>query len=89
MKIIAEENFGHWTAWFRETPQVAFGGDNADVAVRRLARAHGIDPDLVIRYSTLSPQKATYSVTDLDCPECRGRGTLGGASVSQPCQRCM
>lgn len=35
-KLIVEENDGHWTAWFKDVPQVAMGGEFPSDAIRRL-----------------------------------------------------
>ena len=36
MRIIVEHSFGHWSAWFEDCPQIAFGGDSPGTAVDRL-----------------------------------------------------
>lgn len=35
-RIIVEERFGDWVAWFADNPEVAFGGDSPGTAVDRL-----------------------------------------------------
>lgn len=35
-RIIIEDRFGHWTAWFEDTRHVAFGGDTPGTAVEHL-----------------------------------------------------
>lgn len=40
MRIIVEENHGHWSAWFADEPGTAFGGDCPGTAVDRLWAAH-------------------------------------------------
>ena len=35
-KIIVEEKGGLWTAWFKDLPQVAIGGDWPSDAIKRL-----------------------------------------------------
>lgn len=39
--IIVEQLHGHWTAWFRDMPQVACGGEWPADAIRRLLKAFG------------------------------------------------
>ncbi len=39
--IIVEQLHGHWTAWFSDTPHVAFGGEWPADAIRRLLEAFG------------------------------------------------
>lgn len=38
--IIVDCHLGHWTAWFENTPQVAYGGATPGEAVDRLHAAH-------------------------------------------------
>ena len=40
-KIIVEENGGHWTAWFKDLPQVAIGGEYPSEAIDRLLKHVG------------------------------------------------
>jgi hypothetical protein len=40
-KLIVEERDGHWTAWFEDLPQVAFGGQWPSDAIRRLIKHVG------------------------------------------------
>lgn len=35
-RIIVEEQFGHWSAWFEDQPATAFGGESPGTAVDRL-----------------------------------------------------
>lgn len=35
-RIIVEERFGHWSAWFEDIPGTTFGGDSPGTAVDRL-----------------------------------------------------
>lgn len=35
-RIITAWHLGHWSAWFEDAPQVAYGGDTPVVAVERL-----------------------------------------------------
>jgi len=44
-RIIVEERFGDWTAWFSDHPEVAFGGDSPGTAVDRLWGAHIADEE--------------------------------------------
>lgn len=35
-RIIVAWHLGHWSAWFEDSPQVAYGGDTPVEAVQRL-----------------------------------------------------
>ena len=44
MTIITEQHLGHWSAWFEDHPELAFGGDSPATAATRLLSFRGIDP---------------------------------------------
>ena len=39
--VIAELNYGNWSAWFSDNPQVVSGGDDWECAVAILIDVHG------------------------------------------------
>ena len=42
-KIIVEENDGQWSAWFKDVPQVALGGEWPADAIKRLLEHLGAE----------------------------------------------
>lgn len=39
-RVIVENKFGHWSAWFESHPEIAFGGETPGTATERLWDAH-------------------------------------------------
>ena len=89
MHIIAEEQHGHWSAWFEGHPETAFGGDRPDVAVSRLVQSVGIDPAAVAaRCDVATLTHLEFHLATTPCPDCRGRGQYLGLAVAEDCQTC-
>lgn len=91
-----DPNAGQWVAYFRDTPQVAFGGNLPMVSVRRLLegteasaatyelqRDIGRSEGLFIGSLTWDPPEILIS-----CEECRGTGQYVGLIETGPCKAC-
>ncbi|AMV18871.1 hypothetical protein [Planctomyces sp. SH-PL14] len=88
-RIIAEDNFGQWTAWFTSRPEVRTGGTSAKAAVNQLMEAHGIDPaNVSLLYHGIGPKRHEYRIKTARCGDCHGSGRYTGFSTVEDCQTC-
>ena len=96
LRIIAEENHGHWSARF-DDPRFpdSYGGSDALGAIRRLVEN---SPHLGFVVDDFEPDWHECSNTRLvmvfvgeigePCPDCGGTGKYVGLHVIEPCQGC-
>ena len=89
-RVVVTNTAGHWTAWQAGSPQVAFGGDTAAVAIRRLCEAAGIDgTQIVADHVRCSEDVMEFLVGEMDdCPDCGGTGRYVGLNVVEDCRVC-
>ncbi len=96
LRIIAEENHGHWSARFADpSSHESYGGADAMDAVRRLIEnspqwnvmVDDFEPD----WDNCSSQRLELVLvrpTGKVCPDCGGTGKYVGLHVVEPCLAC-
>ena len=86
-----------WTAFFENSPQVAFGGELPVPAIRRLLEGIEADPDayalecdmdligsgILLRSVVWDPPELLFP-----CSACNGRGVYVGLQEREPCGTC-
>ena len=87
--IIADRQFGHWSAWHDVYPCLSFAGDTAVAAVSRLCEAVEIDPvTLAGRYTTVTRDRMEFTEATPECPDCHGSGKYTGLISVEDCLTC-
>lgn len=83
---------GHWNACFDPHAEIAFGGNTALVAAKRLVQsAEDLDEStLRIVYRSEDGRMAGLTVrrSGGSCPECGGTGRYVGLAVVEECRAC-
>ena len=88
-RIIAEDNLGHWSAWFTRRPEMIFRGPSVKSAVDQLMQAHGLDPaSISLMYHGIGPRRQEFRIRAKACPDCRGSGKYVGLATVENCDRC-
>jgi len=92
--IHGERDDGHWTVWFTDTPQTAFGGGSSAEALSRLVR---MTPEIYSRMRPISDRKTVEAgafefALDFElstCPDCGGSGKYTGLIAVEPRGQCQ
>jgi hypothetical protein len=74
MRIIAERNAGHWSAWRKDDPATALGGSDAAMADKRLCNALDLDvTSIAVDRAGCRTDHLEFDVGDA-CTDCGGSG---------------
>ena len=89
--IICERLHGHWSAWFIDSPETAFGGEwPADAIERLVATVPELDAEKIVADHEQSTDTRLVFVIEEPgvCPECGGSGEYVGLDVKETCRTC-
>lgn len=85
---------GHWSVWFTDAPQTAFGGPSPLEALARLFAT--LDPPIDFRdiqpltdWPSTIPGFFEVSLGSNPCPDCNGSGRYVGFQAVEQCVRCQ
>lgn len=87
--IVETDATNHWTAWIKDNPCRAFGGDAPAVAVERLLEFVGLDPMGIHAdgsRSSLTRQVLIHGGNT--CLDCGGSGKYVGFNSAEDCRGC-
>ena len=87
------DHTGHWTAWFADIPQTAFGGGSAIEALSRIVATMHPPCDLqdiwpLTDLQLLVSGRFEFAVGSACCPQCNGSGRYVGFQAVEPCGAC-
>ena len=89
MHIICQRTNNHWSAWFEDSPETAFGGEwPADAIERLVATAPGLDVERITAdHEQSSDDRLVFVLADV-CPACGGSGEYVGLNAVETCGVC-
>ena len=88
MRIIAERDAGHWSAWLNDDPATALGGSDAAMAVKRLCNALDLNVKWIVVDRAACRTDHLEFVVGAPCPECGGSGRYVGLNAVEDCGTC-
>ena len=88
MRIIAERDSGHWSAWRQDEPATALGGSDPAMAVKRLCNALELNTKLIVVDRAACRTDHLEFVVGDSCPDCGGSGRYVGLNTVEVCGTC-
>ena len=88
MRIIAERDAGHWSAWRKDDPATALGGSDPAMAVKRLCNLLGLDVKSIAADHAGCRTDHLEFVVGETCTDCGGRGRYADLNVVEDCCAC-
>ena len=88
--IICQRTDNHWSAYFADCPETAFGGEWPAEAIQRLAATvPGLDvANITADHERSSADRLVFVLGSGVCPECGGSGEYVGLNVTETCGAC-
>ena len=87
-QFIAAQHLNHWTAWEALHPEMGFGGDVPETALRRLFEVLELEVDRLETGDVQEPDRLAFVVHDVRCHACNGSGEYIGLNVVEVCGEC-
>jgi hypothetical protein len=88
MRIIAERDAGHLSAWRKDDPATALGGSDAAMTDKRLCNALDLDVTSIAVDRAGCRTDHLEFVVGAPCPECGGSGRYVGLNAVEGCGTC-